>query len=156
MANPIKGSDIANKNALDTLVKGFKAAKVEALELLDGLKQLGKQQQKNIDILKKRPDTIKKAKELNKEVKKADQTTKAINKSREEELKLDKKLLTAKNALLVSQSKEAKQIAELNLKKTKQNQLNKEEAVLNQKSIGTLERISVQNKKIIRERSKLN
>jgi len=154
--NPIKGSDLAEKGAL----KGFQKELKDSISLMNDLNQAliesGKIQKKNIEQLKKQPDTIKKAKAVEKAAKKANTTAKATNEARERRIKLDKQLAAAEDKLIRLNSTKASQIAELNLLSAKQNQINKEEAILNQKNLGTLERISVQNKKLIRERSKLN
>lgn len=154
--NPIKGSDLAEKGAL----KGFQKELRDSISLMNDLNQAliesGKIQKKNIEQLKKQPDTIKKAKAVEKAAKKANTTAKSTNEARERRIKLDKQLAAAEDKLIRLNSTKASQIAELNLLSAKQNQINKEEAILNQKNLGTLERISVQNKKLIRERSKLN
>ena len=154
--NPIQKDDIAVKNVDDNLTSGLKRSREEVDKLNKSLIELGKTQKKNIEQIKKQPDTIKKTKELNKEVKKAETTAKSINKTRAASDKIQKQLLATEVKLIAAKSKEAKEVAKLNLEAKKQNDLNKEAAVLNQKNLGTLERISVRNKQLIRERRTLN
>ena len=154
--NPIQKDDIAVKNVDDNLTSGLKRSREEVDKLNKSLIELGKTQKKNIEQIKKQPDTIKKTKELNKEVKKAETTAKSINKTRAASDKIQKQLLATEVKLIAAKSKEAKEVAKLNLEAKKQNDLNKEAAVLNQKNLGTLERISVRNKQLIRERKTLN
>lgn len=156
MANPIKSTDIAKSNAFDKFIKGAEDSKKALDELLKSLVEVGKVQKKAIEQSKKEPNKIKKVKELNKAVKKSKDITTAINKTREQQLKLDKQIASEEAKLVALNSTKASQVAELNRLKTRQNQINKEEAVLNDKNAGTLERLSTLNKKLKRERSGLN
>ena len=154
--NPVQKNEIAAKGVADNLTKGLKESREEVVKLNKSLIELGKTQKKNIELQKKRPDTIKKAKELNKVTKKAGETVKAINKTREVSVKLDKQIIAAESKLIASKTKRAKQVQILNLETKKNNELNKEAALIGQKNLGTLERISVRNKQLIRERRTLN
>ena len=127
-ANPIDKRDISKKDAFDDLLKGAKDSKVAIDSLTEGLKDLGEQQKKNIEILKKAPDTVKKSKDVAKAVKEVDETVDALNQTREAGIAIDKKILQAEKKLAESRSSRIKDLDIIRLRTQEQNKANKEAA----------------------------
>jgi hypothetical protein len=128
MANPISKTDISKKDAFDDLLKGAKDSKIAIDSLTKGLKDLGDEQKKNIEILKKEPDTVKKSKDIAKAVKDIDNTVNALNETRKAKLAIDKKILEAEKKLKVANSARADDLAEVNLLLQDQNKTNAKNA----------------------------
>ncbi|MCH8067780.1 MAG: hypothetical protein IID16_00700, partial [Candidatus Marinimicrobia bacterium] len=70
--------------------------------------------------------------------------------------KIEKQILSERQKLITSRTKEAQQLAKLKVQNADRNKQAKLEAELSKKNIGTLQRLTLANRKLTEERKKLN
>jgi hypothetical protein len=135
-SNPIKKKDIAVKNVAGNLISGLKKSKALVDALTKSLKELGEVHKENISILKKAPDTIKKTKDLNKAIQKSEVIVGSLNKTKQDSIDIDKKILAAEKKLKSANSDRIQQLTELQVQLQEQNRANKNLIKENAKIVG--------------------
>ncbi len=132
----IERDDIAAKDWAKNIEEGAKNAE-KAVEMLEKSLKAVKQTAKTIKsgMTGTAPNNTKSVEELNRLAKQANQTARA-------KLQIDKQLV-----------KEQARLAELNKRKK---QRLRDEAILENKQLGTLQKLQVENRQLRREREKLN
>ena len=155
MPGPIKNSDISGKDPFGEIKKSAKEAKAELVKLESGLVDVTKELKKQLELNKK-PNNQKKLKEFNKTVKKTDETVSALNKTRKLSIDIDKQREKELAKLNKLNSTRIQDVAELQRLTKKQNAINKDEAILNAKNAGTLEKLAASSRKLRREREGLD
>jgi len=151
----IKKDEIVEKGFLNLAIKDAKKFKKVIDDLNESFKESLEIQDEFLKKSKK-PISSKDIKEQAKTLKEVDSTVKTLNQTKEISIAIDKQILAQEKKLKIANSDKIDQKEELALLTKKQNAANKDEAILNSKLTGTIEKLTASTRKLKRQRNELN